>query len=369
MTEKSARPKLRSGAFAGASLLCILLNVAVWGESAPAQSRQTEAIAGTDVVAPSGAEPAAQQLMGTVTGTVTDGTGGAISGAQITLTSGAQSPALQAQSTPDGSFSFGNVPPGVFSLTISATGFAEQNFSGTVRPGEIDVVPPFALTLATNVTEVRVVAPSKELAEEQVKAEEKQRVLGVIPNFYVSYIADAAPLDAKQKFELAWRTSIDPITFGLTAAAAGLQQSEDQFEEYGQGAEGYGKRFGAIYADTVAGTFIGSALLPSLLKQDPRYFYKGTGTVRSRILYAIANAVICKGDNKHWQPNYSAVGGSLAAGGIANLYYPPENRGVALTFENALIEIGESAAGNIFEEFFSRKLAAPNLLKHSPFKS
>lgn len=369
LTGKSARPKRRGVTFAGASLLWLLLNVAGWVESTPAQSWQTEEVAGTEATASGSAQAGAQQLTGTVTGTVTDATGGAIAGAQIKLSSGAQSSVLQGQSASDGSFFFGNVPPGLFFLAITATGFAEQNFSGTLHPGEIDVVPPVALALAANVTEVRVIAPSTELAEAQIKTEEKQRVLGVIPNFYVTYVADAAPLDAKQKFELAWKMSVDPITFGLTAAAAGFQQAEDQFEGYGQGAQGYGKRFGAIYADTVAGTFIGSAMLPSLLKQDPRYFYKGTGTVRSRILYAMANAVICKGDNKHWQPNYSSVGGSLAAGGIANLYYPAENRGVTLTFENALIEIGESAAGNLFEEFLSRKLTTPNLLKHSPAKS
>ena len=297
-----------------------------------------------------------------------DASGGSVAAARVTLTRADPSPNQQTESAADGSFSFANVAAGAFTVTVTATGFAAQTFSGTLRPGEMNVVPPIALALATNVTEVRVVATSPEIAEEQVKIEEKQRVFGVIPNFYVSYIADAAPLNAKQKFELAWKTSIDPVTFGLTAAVAGFQQAEDQFEGYDQGAEGYGKRFGAIYADAVSGTFIGGAVLPTLLKQDPRYFYKGTGTVKSRVLYAIANAVICKGDNKKWQPNYSSIGGSLAAGGLANLYYPGENRGVALTFENALITIGESAAGNLFEEFLSRRLTS-NILKHTPAKS
>jgi hypothetical protein len=77
---------------------------------------------------------------------------------------------------------------------------------------------------------------------------------------------------------------------------------------------------------------IGSAILPALLKQDPRYFYKGTGTTRSRILYAIANSVMCKGDNGHWQVNYSGILGGAAAGGISNLYYPASDRnGISLT--------------------------------------
>ncbi|MGA8409881.1 MAG: hypothetical protein WB680_22100, partial [Candidatus Acidiferrales bacterium] len=207
--------------------------------------------------------------------------------------------------------------------------------------------------VATAITEVRVTPLSPvELAEAQLKEEEKQRVFGVLPNFYVTYVSDAAPLTSKQKFKLAWRSSIDPVTFAVTGAVAGLQQAQNDYSGYGQGAAGYGRRYGAAYGNAVAGTFIGGAILPSLLKQDPRYFYKGTGTTRSRVLYAIANAVICKGDNGRWQANYSAIIGSLAAGGISNLYYPAQNRdGAALTFENTLIGIGESAAVNIIQEF------------------
>ncbi len=183
----------------------------------------------------------------------------------------------------------------------------------------------------------------------------------MIPNFYVSYVPNAAPLASKQKFQLAWRTTIDPVNFAITGAIAGVQQATNTFSGYGQGAQGYGKRYGASYADLVTGTFIGSAILPSLLKQDPRYFYKGTGSVRSRVLYAIANSVICKGDNGHWQANYSGILGSLASGGISNLYYPEQNRnGAALTVENTLIGIGETAATNLLQEFVIRKLT-PNL--------
>jgi hypothetical protein len=138
---------------------------------------------------------------------------------------------------------------------------------------------------------------------------------------------------------------------------AGVEQAQDHFKEYGQGAQGYGKRFGAGYADTVTSTFIGGAILPSLLKQDPRYFYKGNGSTGARALYAIANSVICKGDNRRWQPNYSSILGSLAAGGISNLYYPANDRnGAELTFENAAIGIGATAVSNLFQEFVIRKL-------------
>ena len=267
----------------------------------------------------------------------------------------------------DGQFSFANVAPGSFRLTITSAGFATQAFDGNLRSGESYIVPQIVLAIATAVTEIRVVPSQIEVAEEQIKEQEKQRPLGFIPNFYVSYIANAAPLTSKQKFELAGKTIVDPVTFGLTAAIAGLQQADSELGGYGQGAQGYAKRYGAAYADTVTGTLIGSAILPSLLKQDPRYFYKGSGSKRSRVLYAVANSVICKGDNLHWQANYSGILGSLAAGGISNLYYPAHDRGAGLTFENTLIGIGATAAANVLQEFLIRKLT-PNVPNHDPAK-
>jgi hypothetical protein len=210
------------------------------------------------------------------------------------------------------------------------------------------------MALATVTTEIRV-SPAEE-AKVELKAEEKQRVLGVIPNFYVTYVPDAVPLNSKQKFQLAWKSTIDPVTFGVAAAVAGMEQGANYYSGYGPGAQGYGKRFGATYADTVLGNFIGGAILPSLLKQDPRYFYKGTGTTRSRILYSIATAVICKGDNGRWQANYSNIAGNFVASGIANVYYPATDRGAALTIESALIGIGATSAADLLEEFVVPKL-------------
>jgi hypothetical protein len=267
----------------------------------------------------------------------------------------------------DGRFSFAEVAPGSFRLTIALPSFATQAFDGNLRSGENYVVPQIVLPIAPAATEIRVVPSQIDVAEEQIKEEEKQRALGFIPNFYVSYIPNAAPLTSKQKFELAGKTIVDPVTFGLTAAIAGIQQANNNFSGYGQGAQGYAKRYGAAYADTATSTLIGSALLPSLLKQDPRYFYKGTGTKRSRFLYAVANSVICKGDNGHWQANYSSILGSLAAGGISNLYYPTTDRGAALTFENTLIAIGATAAANVLQEFVIRKLT-PNVPNPDPAK-
>jgi hypothetical protein len=318
------------------------------------------------VTAPIGGEQLPEpQVPGSISGTLVDRTGTPVVGAQVSLALDNQAAKQTVQSSDSGSFSFAHIAPGSFKLTFSVTGFATQTCSGTLHSGENYVVPQITLALATEITEVRVELSPIEIAQEQLKDQEKQRALGIIPNFYVSYVPDAAPLTPKQKFQLTLKSTIDPVTFGLTGTVAGLEQAQDEFHGYGQGAQGFGKRYGAVYADTVTSTLIGSALLPSLLKQDPRYFYKGTGSKRSRILYAIANSVICKGDNGHWQANYSGLLGGLAASGISNLYYPPEDHnGAALTFENLLIGIGETAAANILQEFVIKKLT-PNAPSHN----
>jgi hypothetical protein len=257
----------------------------------------------------------------------------------------------------DGKFNFDGVPAGAFKLTISSRGFAPQVLSGVLHPGESYDAKPILLLAAAATSEVRVTASQNEIAVEQLHEEETQRVLGVIPNFYVSYAPNAPPLSSRQKFNLAWKSSIDPISFLASGFFAGFEQATNVFSGYGQGAQGYAKRYGASFSDNFIGTMIGGAILPSLLKQDPRYFYKGTGTIRARVFYAIANAVVCKGDNGHWQTNYSGLAGGLAAGGISNLYYPASNRsGLALSFENAGIGTAESAVQNLFQEFVVRKL-------------
>jgi Carboxypeptidase regulatory-like domain len=315
-----------------------------------------------------GPQAADSQAPGTITGTVVDKSGAALVGAIVKLTRGDQALAPDVQSGDDGQYSFTKIAPGPYQVTVSANGFTTATTSGTLNPGQTMTVPPTTLEIAETVTKVTVEPPKVELAEIQINEEEHQRVLGFVPNFYVSYIPDAAPLDARQKFELAWRSSIDPVTFGIAAAVAGLEQAVGTPSGWGQDAAGYGQRYGAFYAEDVTSTFLGDFLLPSVFHQDPRYFYKGTGSTRSRVLYAIANAVICKGDNKKWQFNYSYVIGSLAASGIANSYYPPKDRGIGLTFENSGIGIAGTAAANILQEFVIRRLT-PNLPKLKPDKN
>ena len=351
--------------------LCLSISLGFLPSIAFAQSQPPPAHQSDGGHAGDGSGADAVAAPGTISGQIADKSGAAIVGAHVKLSLDGQSPTqviIEAVADNDGQFTFTNIPPGSFQLTVSSPGFATQTIPGTLHAGEVDVIPMIQLELATAVTEVHVAAPTEEVAEAQIQEQEKQRVLGVFPNFYVSYDPSAVALRPKQKFELAWKTTIDPVTFVLIGAVAGIQQSQNTFGGYGQGAQGYAKRYGAAYADNVTSTFIGGAILPSLLKQDPRYFYKGTGSKRSRALYAIAMSVICKGDNGRWQPNYSAIIGSLIAGGISNAYYPSHDRGAALTFENTAMGIGTTAAANLFQEFIVKKLT-PNLPKHDPANS
>ncbi len=311
----------------------------------------------------SGEQKPGQQA--SVSGTVIDQSGAVVSGAQVRLTQG-ETMSKEVLSDGAGRFTFTDVSSGAFELTITSASFAPQTFFGVVHSGEIQQIPPITLNIAEARTTVQAELPQVEVAEEQMKIEEKQRVLGIVPDFYISYVPNAAPLNARQKFNLAWKSAIDPFTFVVAGGIAGIQQAQNHFSAYGQEIGGYAKRFGAGYADTVTATFIADAALASLFKQDPRYFYKGTGSKQSRALYAIANAVICKGDNGHWQPNYSRVLGHLAAAGASNLYYPANDRNnAALTFENAAIGIGGSAVANLLQEFLARRFT-PKAAKQDP---
>jgi hypothetical protein len=308
---------------------------------------------------------------GSIHGVVVNREGAVLEGAHVSLSVAASTapPESAETSDSDGSFSFSGVPPGDFKLTVSSSGFVTQVISGVLHSGESYDTQAVVLLLATAASEVQVTATQEEIAEAQIKEEESQRVLGIIPNFYVSYLPNASPLNTKQKFEIAWKTSIDPVSFLAAGAFAGVEQAGDSYSGYGEGAAGYAKRFAANYADSVIGTMIGNAILPSMLKQDPRYFYKGTGSTPSRVLYAIKMSVICKGDNGRWQPNYSAILGGLAAGGISNLYYPADNRdGATLTIENALVGVATGAAQNLFQEFVIRRLTPklPNYRSSQP---
>jgi hypothetical protein len=301
--------------------------------------------------------PADAAEPGSIQGTVTGKDGEVYEGVRVELVVAGEQPPVATETDSGGEFSFVNLPAGAFTLTITSQGFVTQTRSGVLNPGESYDTHTVVLPMMGASSSVFVSAEQQEqIAEEQIHIEEKQRVLGVLPNYYVSYEKSPAPLTRRQKFGLAWKTSIDPYTWILNGITAGFEQADNGLAGYGQGMQGFGKRLGAAGADTFVSNEIGGAILPSLFRQDPRYFYKGTGTFRARAAYAIATTVICKGDNMRWQFNASGILGGLAAGGVSNLYYPASNRSsVALTFENAGIGLAESAVQNLLQEFVVKK--------------
>jgi hypothetical protein len=290
-----------------------------------------------------------------IAGSVTDQRGDPIRGAIASLRQLAAASAKTAPTDDDGYFVI-SADPGAFDLQLSAPGFAANTVHGELSRNQRLDLGKIPLTIETGAAEVIVNVTRQELALEQVKVEETQRIFGIVPNFLVTYDHNAVPLQAKQKYELAFRTLIDPETISVDLLASGLQQKTGGLKGYGAGANGFAKRFASSYGTGSIDTLFGSAVLPSLFKQDPRYFYKGEGSVQRRALYAMSMSVICKGDNGHWQYNYSGLLGGLAAGGISNLYYPPANRnGLNATLQNTAIGIGTSAISNLLQEFLLRR--------------
>jgi hypothetical protein len=313
-----------------------------------------------DAVQVPGSEAVQPQSSASIAGTVRDAHGAAVPGVRVTLVG--QNNAVDRVVIADskGTFTFAELAPGTYRVTITAVAGLEPFVSAAVvlGTGERRELPIVGTRIPTTSTSVNVVATVNEIAQEQVREQEKQRVLGFLPNYYSSYIWDAAPMTPKLKFKLSLRSTTDPVTFLVVAGLAGFEQKHNTFPGYGQGSEGYAKRFGAAYADTMIGKTVSRAILPTVLHQDPRYFYRGSGSIRSRIFYALAAAVICRGDNGRLQPNYSQVLGNFAASGISNLYRAPGDRTASLTFRNGLIMTGSGAVENLLREFFSRKVTS-----------
>lgn len=292
---------------------------------------------------------------GIIVGTVLDGSGAVVQNATVLLESIDQHQLATTVSQENGFFSLPNLPPGTpYIVVVKAHGFADWR-SGEIHlsPSQSFILTGVSLKVAVVETAVTAVLP-EEVAAEQVKAEEKQRILGLIPNFYVAYQANAAPLTTKLKFQLALKAITDPVTITGFAMNAAIYQAAD-YPGYQQGAKGYGQRLGATFAGGYTNIIVGNAILPSLLHQDPRYFYQGSGTTKSRLLHAIATPFITRGDNGRSEINFSNIGGDLASGAIANAYYPKGDRSAARVFDGALIGVGGRMIEGVLQEFVLRK--------------
>jgi hypothetical protein len=286
-----------------------------------------------------------------ITGTVLDVNGGAIGNAQVLLQAADSNDRASYVTQGDGAFEFRGLKAGVpYHITVSAHDFATWNSNEiTLQAGEFHILSGVKLRLQPVAVAMNVV-PAEELAIEQVKAEEQQRVLGFIPNFYIAYNHDAAPLTKKLKFKLMLRTLDDPVTITGVGLNAAMYQALN-YPRYGHGAAAFGERLGATFADGYTNALISDAVLPALLHQDPRYFYQGTGTTSSRLRHALSSAFMTRGDDGREHINYSAIGGDLAAGAMSNAYYPERDRGAKLVLTSAATGMVTRMLTNVLQEF------------------
>ncbi len=304
---------------------------------------------------------AAETKLGSIVGTVIDVNGDTVAGATVAIEAADPTDTRTLTSNENGYFEFHDVKPGIpYQVKITGNGFTDWTSPQiTLEPGQFKIVDGIQLKVQQAQTTVYVTQTAEEIATEQVHVEETQRLFGFIPNFYVVYEPDPVPLTTKLKFRLALKIATDPVTAAGIAFLSGTQQAGDT-PNFGQGWDAYGKRIGANSADGFSDIMIGGAILPSLLHQDPRYFYQGTGTAGSRLRHAMMHPFICPGDNGKMQPNISSLGGDLASAAISNLYYPQSNRGVGLVFTNFGISTAERVATSLAQEFLLKKFLARN---------
>ena len=306
----------------------------------------------------------ANRATGSISATIVDASGAIVPGAAIVLQ---DSMGNSRTATSDGSgvFTIHDVKPADgYRVVIRANGFVEWR-SGPfpISAGQMFVLRDVALKPVGDAASVIVTASSTEIAAEQVRMEEKQRVLGFIPNYLVVYDPNPAQLTARMKFTLAFKVSVDPVTFAGVATLSAVNQAADT-PDYQQGLRGYGQRFGSLYANGFTDLMLGGAVLPAVLHQDPRYFYQGTGTTRSRTVHALMSAFVCRSDRGRRQPNFSSIGGDLISTAISETYYPESNRGAGAFVSTFLINTSERMISAIAQEFLLRKLT-PNAAKES----
>jgi len=291
-----------------------------------------------------------------VAGTVLDVSGGTVSGADVSLMHEDGTQLRTMVSEANGEFNFTKIPAGSYLVTVNAKSFApftSAEFAIAVR--QAYELPDVSLSVARASIEVTV-RPNELIAAEQIRAEEKQRLIGFFPNFYTSYVYDAAPLTKKQKFSLAARGTFDPVAMIGVGLAAGIEQAGNTYAGYGQGAAGYSKRFAAKFGDGRSSDFLTHAVFPSLLHQDPRYYYQGSGSIKSRIAHAFRSAFVTRSDSGRTVFNSSYLLGDMCAGALSNLYYPNANRGANLVFTNTALGLAGRVGTNLMREFLSRRL-------------
>jgi hypothetical protein len=298
-----------------------------------------------------------------IQGEVTDVHGGLVPEASITLERIGHSVLRDTTSDSSGHFRFSSVPPGIYTVLVSAPDLKTLlSPPFTVQTGEHFELPAIALAIAPITTSVDVSANSSIVAEEELNRETRQRVLGIFPNFYTSFVYDAAPLNARQKFKLSFRSLTDPVAFAGVAITAGIETSRDTFPSWGQDAPSYGKRFAAAYGDEILTRMFSYFVYPTIFHQDPRYFYMGPPNKTStRFWHAALSGIVTRGDNGRLQPNYSHMLGSASAGAVSSVYHPASDSAGYLAALNFGIGLGSKGLQGLIREFI-----LPRFTTHVP---
>ena len=196
---------------------------------------------------------------------------------------------------------------------------------------------------------------AEERARKEKELEEKEqseRALGLVPHFGTTDRMDAPPLTPGGKFHLFAKSAFDPVTVGIAVVQAGISQADNQFKGYGQGAAGYGKRFGAAFAEQVSSGFFSNFFYPTVFKHDPRYFRLGEGRFVHRLWYSLRQEVVCHTDSGGRFFNVSNVLGSFTAGALSNAYYPQDDRGFKLTMSRSALALAYGEVGGLLDEFW-----------------
>ena len=332
------------------------------GNSEPvlAEGAQATALQAQDSSPPRPAQVGRQEIAapqpGIISGTVLDMNNDPIPSASVVLQGPDAGDRRTVTADSSGSYEFRNVQPRTpYHVIVTVEGFRRWTSPVIMlNPGQAQILTGSKLRLEEVVTSITVTPQTNEqLAAEQVNIEEKQRVLGIVPNYFEVYQHDPAPLTTRLKYSLSFKVVSDPFTFASMVILAAPLEAEGT-PRYGDGWKGFGQRIGASYANQFTDIVIGGAILPSLFHQDPRYYYQGTGSTMSRAIHAISNPFITMGDDGHLQPNFSSLGGDLASAAISNSYYPESSEGTSLVFENFATNVGVHMAVRLLQEFAFR---------------
>lgn len=243
---------------------------------------------------------------------------------------------------------------GVILLLLTLPGFAQEPPPQTPSAQASATQTPNDPAATPDAPKPEISAePPRKTGEEILAEEKKQKMLGVVPIPGVSYYRYAPALTPRQKFEVMILTYGTPFPYLSAGFQAGLSQAFDNFEGYGQGVSGYGKRFGSALLDGFNSGFFSNYFYPVIFKQDPRYFRLGEGSKKRRVWSTVEQEFVTKRDSDRTPVfSYSNVLGALTSGSISNAYYPQEERGFELTVSRTAVALGWGMVGNFVLEFW-----------------